>query len=165
MIRSPVETDIDLSSFAQGVSNVLSKIHKTKLDSLGIKKADRIKDKTPCVERDELRDLCEAFGLPLGEVYVGGDNPDATIAIPRPGDVPDWVIGFDVQAPLPKELRFQIARHCMAARLGLVSLVSLGLQESYQLLQHAAAQVSPLVTMDSQPPASNLLRKFSRNVK
>jgi hypothetical protein len=79
------------------------------------------------------------FGLELGELYLGGEDPERVAAIPAAGAVQSWVLGARASTALTAAQRFKVGQQAMALRLGVLPLViGRTLKESLMLFRAGA---------------------------
>ena len=92
------------------------------LKRLGVERSHRIKNKTPCNQRDELLMLCSAFQVNVSEVYLGGHTREGIAAL---GDSKSctWVIGTEITSPLTPISRFAVGQLLYGLKTGLVPLM------------------------------------------
>jgi hypothetical protein len=122
LLRAPGESAPALQVLA-AVADTLVELDGLEPGKLGVGRSERVGPKDPSPVRDEVLAGAAAFGLPAGEVYVGGRDPSAIVGLPREGDPPAWVIGAGVAAPLSPARRFALGRAAMALRLGIAPLL------------------------------------------
>jgi hypothetical protein len=111
----------------------------------GVGRAERIGPKDASPLRDELASLAAAFGVGVGEFYVGGRDPWLVTAIPKDGEAPTWIVGSNVIAPLSPGVRFRVGRLAFALRAGIGPLLARDVAEwSALALGLASAAGAPL---------------------
>jgi tetratricopeptide (TPR) repeat protein len=139
-LRPSGAQNVALQVFA-AVAETLVELDGLEPAKFGVGRGDRVGPRDPSPVRDELLASAAAFGLPAGDVYVGGRDPSSILGLPREGDPPVWVVGTGVAAPLSPARRFTVGRTAMALRLGVAPLLGRPVVEWVRLAVAASVAV------------------------
>ncbi len=141
-----------LATAAGGLTPLLALVGETLVEAdrleparYGVGRGERVGPKDPSPVRDELLALVKAFGVSVGDLYVGGRDPGLIAAIPREGEAPIWILGAGVGVPLSPSARQRVGRLAFALRLGVAPLLARDVDEWPRFaLGLAAAAGAPL---------------------
>ncbi|HET7540228.1 MAG TPA: hypothetical protein VFK05_10165 [Polyangiaceae bacterium] len=128
------------------------------LAAYGVSKKERVEARMGLPVRNEVAAWAGALGLGEFELYVGGRDPDAVVAIAT--EVPAIVLGAGVSAPLSPRHRQAVARELFALRRGTTVLRHREATEVGALVV-AACRVGE-VSLDA--PAYAMLPEFMRSL-
>ncbi len=128
------------------------------LSAFGVGKKERVDARAGLPLRNEVAAWAGALGIGEFELYIGGGDPDAIVAVAS--DTPALVLGSAVTAPLSPRHRQAVARELFAVRRGTTVLRH---RESTEIgaLVVAACRVAE-VTLPS--PAYAMLPEFQRSL-
>ncbi len=153
-------------TFARIASKVWLDLHDDSPARHGVTRHDRVSKQRPAdAVHQALARWTTSFGLSVGELYVGGDDTRGLRMVLRPGHEHAWVLGRDVNPPLDKRARMQLAEQCVAMRLQVAPLVSLDRAAARDLLHAALGLVDTSATSETSEGRAlreQLARKLSR---
>ena len=109
--------------------------------ALGASRAQLLSPRRGADLRDELAALVAAFGLEVGDLYHGGHDASAVVALPGKREKGTWVLGGGLNAPLDAYRRFLVGRQALGLRLGTGPLLDVSAVDGATWLV-AAAQAS-----------------------
>ncbi len=87
------------------------------LKTLNVSRAQRLKPPLGAALRSELAAVAGAFGLGDFELYVGGNEPNAIVAVAHP-KIPAFVLGQNISLPLSAEQRIALMQQVFGLRRG-----------------------------------------------
>jgi Tfp pilus assembly protein PilF len=102
----------------------------------GVGRAQRVNSRDPHALREDLRALATPLGLVIGELYVGGKEANAIVALPHEGEL-GFVVGADVESPLAGSARQRAALQLAGVSLQTLPLVTRGAEGGAKLLAAA----------------------------
>ncbi|MEO8903058.1 MAG: tetratricopeptide repeat protein [Polyangiaceae bacterium] len=128
------------------------------LAAYGVSKRERVDARAGLPVRNEVAAWAGALGVGAFELYIGGNDPDAVVAVAS--ETPALVLGSAVTAPLSPRHRQAVARELFALRRGTTVLRH---RESAEIgaLVVAACRIGG-VTL--QAPAYAMLPEFQRSL-
>ncbi|MEO0325169.1 MAG: hypothetical protein AAF447_19580, partial [Myxococcota bacterium] len=94
--------------------------------ALGASRAQLLSPRRGADLRDALAALVAAFGLEVGDLYHGGHDASAVVALPGKREKGTWVLGGGLTPPLDGYRRFLVGRQALGLRLGTGALLNLG---------------------------------------
>jgi len=107
----------------------------------------------------------EVFGLSIGTLYVGGDDPRQLRVLPTSGAEMSWVVGASVTAPFTAAQRFEIGRQTMAFHCGVWPLFSEPRTRWRDLLCAAAlAAEAPIADAGERAEVRQLAHELTRRM-
>ncbi|MEM7678616.1 MAG: hypothetical protein AAF449_21755, partial [Myxococcota bacterium] len=135
-------------ALARAADETLAQMDGLDLSSLGVGRRDLVpKDDRV---RELLETLCRAFGVEMGEVYRGGENPLRIVALAGKRDRTDWVVGGQVRGSLGSSHRTVIGAEAFSASLGLHALGKHGPRKGETMLAAACAAAGVNVATSAQ---------------
>ncbi|HEX5661020.1 MAG TPA: hypothetical protein VFX59_27700, partial [Polyangiales bacterium] len=122
----------------------------------GVGRAQRVNARDPHALREDVRALATPLGLTIGDVYVGGNEGNAIVALPRDNEL-GFLLGGDIESPLAGAARQRAAMQLAGVSLQTLPLVTRGAEGGAKLL--AAAILSENLPLAPGAPRDNELTR------
>lgn len=137
LFRAPGDDGV-MAAFAQLVGESITLAAGFEPGFFNVGRGDLTSTK-PSALRDELTQISEALGAPLGDLYVGGSDAARVTAFHGKKEKSTWVVGAGVMAPLDTARRYHAGRAAFATYAGSIAWLERPAEEGALLLAAAAA--------------------------
>jgi uncharacterized protein HemY len=146
----------------RSVFSAAGEIDQLEPSKFGVGRGQRISAREPSPLRDEVTAMCAVLGIPLNELYVGGNDLLRVAALPEEDGV-SLVLGMGVTAPMGPTRRHQLALQLAACRLQSVPLLSRSNRQAARLAWAALRAAEwPLPEALADEDLGELPRSMSR---